>query len=175
MPRNIARSPQTQQRQQVQQSRGGVGIIKTKKTKKIKKKPVEILIIHLMNARNEAQLFHWQTKSYAEHKTLDGFVEEIQKKLDEFAEILQGMIFRRLDFSGIPSTMNTFRYKNSTKTSFFKTLSKLRDHLVDMDKRYNITDDIHTHDIPEHTNGLDNVRDEIVGLIDQTRYLLTFL
>ena len=173
MPKNnIPRSRQTQQVQQVQQSKGGVGI---KKTKKIKKKPVELLIIQLMNARNDAQLFHWQTKSYAEHKTLDGFVEEIQKKLDEFAEILQGMIFRRLDFSGIPSTMNTFRYKNSTKSSFFKTLSKLRDHLVDMEKRYNITDDIHTHDTPEHTNGLDNVRDEIVGLIDQTRYLLTFL
>ena len=170
MPKNNI--PRFRQTQQVQQSRGGMGI---KKTKKIKKKPVELLIIQLMNARNEAQLFHWQTKSYAEHKTLDGFVEEIQKKLDEFAEILQGMIFRRLDFSGIPSTMNTFRYKNSTKTSFFKTLSKLRDHLVDMEKRYNITDDIHTHDIPEHTNGLDNVRDEIVGLIDQTRYLLTFL
>jgi DNA-binding ferritin-like protein len=171
MPKNNI--PRSRQTQQVQQSRGGAGIIKIKK---IKKKPVELLIIQLMNARNEAQLFHWQTKSYAEHKTLDGFVEEIQKKLDEFAEILQGMIFRRLDFSGIEkNTMNTFRYKNSTKTSFFKTLSKLRDHLVDMEKRYNITDDIHTHDTPEHTNGLDNVRDEIVGLIDQTRYLLTFL
>ena len=165
MPRNELRSSRAiQQRQQTARGTGGI------KTKKIKKKPVELLIIHLMNARNEAQLFHWQTKSYAEHKTLDEFVEEIQKKLDEFAEILQGMIFRRLNFSGIPSTMNTFRFKNTTKTSFFKTLSKLRDHLVDMDKRYNITDGI-----PEHTNGLDNVRDEIVGLIDQTRYLLTFL
>lgn len=161
MPRKIERS------RKVDEGSRGTGIIKTKRRIK---KPVELLIIHLMNARNEAQLFHWQTKSYAEHKTLDGFVEEIQKKLDEFAEILQGMIFRRLNFSGIPSTMNTFRFKNTTKTSFFKTLSKLRDHLVDMDKRYNVTDGI-----PEHTNGLDNVRDEIVGIIDQTRYLLTFL
>ena len=82
---------------------------------------MEDLIVRVMNVRNEAQLLHWRTKSYAQHKASDEFLEEIQKKLDEFAEVLQGMLARRLDFSlwYLPRCRYLARYTQSVSTLIF--------------------------------------------------------
>jgi DNA-binding ferritin-like protein len=46
-------------------------------------------------------IYHWQTKSYAEHKALGDFYEALQEKVDELAELyMQGerILSPKLDF-----------------------------------------------------------------------------
>jgi len=134
-------------------------------------RPMEDLIVRVMNVRNEAQLLHWRTKSYAQHKASDEFLEEIQKKLDEFAEVLQGMLARRLDFS-LCTRPAVFTYKNMNKTAFLRSLAVLQDLLGSMETVY-------TMDLPPASSksmqGLLNIRDEMLGEISRTRYLLSFV
>jgi len=134
-------------------------------------RPIEELIARLMNVRNEAQLLHWRTRSYAQHKASDDFLETIQKKLDEFAEVLQGMLARRLDFTLLTRPV-VFTYKNMTKVSFLRSLAVLQEKLGSMERVYAL-------DLPpastESLQGLLNIRDEMLGEIHQTRYLLSFV
>lgn len=120
------------------------------------------VIVALLNLRLTAQIHHWQTHSYAAHKSTDELLlHDLPDKTDELAEILQGLAGERLRF---PSTA-VFRYTNVSSSrllrqilSVEKLLSRL-EHLLPTD-----------HDL----TGALNLRDEIVGLLQQTRYLLTF-
>ena len=49
------------------------------------------MISRLMVARNAAHMAHLQTTSFAQHKALDGFYNNIVDLLDSFAETYQGI------------------------------------------------------------------------------------
>ena len=49
------------------------------------------MISRLMIARNAAHMAHLQTTSFAQHKALDGFYNDIVDLLDSFAETYQGI------------------------------------------------------------------------------------
>lgn len=110
------------------------------------------LVARCFAARNRAHTLHLQTESYAEHKALEFFYTEIVDKADEFAETYQGSTGRRLaikceDVEGKPIVM----------------VSALRSWI--MRNRADIGLEIDTH--------IQNQIDEIVTVLDRTRYLLT--
>jgi hypothetical protein len=51
---------------------------------------IEELIERLFHARNAAHIAHWKTKSYAEHKALGHYYEDVIEQLDELIEAYQG-------------------------------------------------------------------------------------
>lgn len=51
---------------------------------------VEKLIEKLFHARNAAHIQHWKTGSYAQHKALGNYYEDVIGKLDDFIEAYQG-------------------------------------------------------------------------------------
>ena len=51
---------------------------------------IEDLIERLFHARNAAHLAHWKTKSYAEHKALGHYSEDVIEQRDELIEAYQG-------------------------------------------------------------------------------------
>ena len=51
---------------------------------------IEDLIERLFHARNAAHIAHWKTKSYAEHKALGHYYEDVIGKLDDLIEAYQG-------------------------------------------------------------------------------------
>jgi len=51
---------------------------------------VEKLIEKLFHARNAAHIQHWKTDSYAQHKALGNYYDDVVGKLDEFIEAYQG-------------------------------------------------------------------------------------
>lgn len=59
------------------------------------------LISRLFQARTAAHMAHLRTKSYAEHKALDEFYNEIIELADEFAETYQGF-FGLMDYPAVP-------------------------------------------------------------------------
>ena len=47
--------------------------------------------------RDMAHLAHWKTKSYAEHKALNTFYDELLELIDGFVEQYQGYTGKRMD------------------------------------------------------------------------------
>jgi len=105
-----------------------------------------------MNSREQAHMFHLTTNSYAQHKALQTYYEEIVPLLDKWAEAYMGRYGRLKRI-----TLNK-RYMSDPKKArlYFKSLLT-RVRLVK---------------VPKDTY-LKNIQDEIVGLIRQTIYMLS--
>jgi len=105
----------------------------------------------LFQSRDIAHIAHLQTYSYAQHKTLNTFYDEVLELVDELTESFFG-INGRVDLT-IPSSslVNAESYLQELRKMIYSNRSCLG---------------------MENTE-LQNIVDEIVGLIDQTLYQLT--
>jgi len=109
----------------------------------------------LMISRNQAHIFHLQTQSYAAHKALQKYYEDIVDLIDSYAEAAQG---RYGLITGYQLGAATFEDNNPTK--YFMGLLKFVDMMKDQ--------------LPQDGE-LNNTVDEISGLISATVYKLKFL
>lgn len=110
----------------------------------------------LFLARDVAHSVHLNTRSYAKHKALGHFYEDVIELVDKFAEAYQG----RKGLIG-PISLQSAR-KNGNIIEF------LQDSLEQIEEmRYMVVDKTDTP--------LQNIIDEIVGLYLTTLYKLKFL
>ena len=108
----------------------------------------------LMSAQQSLRLQHWMTKSHAEHKAIGKAYEGLDDLVDTFVETLIGAKSREV-LSGISSL--------SVGGDVQKILADLENVLRnDVPK-----------DVGEKETALLNIRDEILALVQQTKYLLT--
>lgn len=109
----------------------------------------------LMQSRNQAHIFHLQTPSYAQHKALQDYYEGIVDLIDGLVESFQGRygILRGYKMAGI------IKEDDSTLT-YFEGLAKF-------------VETIRTQ-IPQDSY-IQNQVDEVVDLIESTKYKLKFL
>jgi len=106
----------------------------------------------LMNSRNQAHSFHLTTTSFAAHKALENYYTAIVPLLDQWAEAYMGKYGRlsQVRFN------RRFMTDPAKATSYFKSLlTRIRAVKVPRDSY------------------LGNIRDEIIGLIRQTIYMLS--
>lgn len=114
------------------------------------------LIGHLFLARDVTHSVHLNTRSYAKHKALGKFYENIIGLADDLAEAYQG----RHGLIG-PITLHSAKKTNNV-------IEFLEDSLKDVeDMRYKVCDKDET--------AIQNIIDEIVGLYLSTLYKLKFL
>jgi hypothetical protein len=107
-------------------------------------------------ARDVAHSVHLNTRSFAKHKALGGFYDDVVDLADKFAEAYQG----RHGLIG-PISLHSAR-KTSNIVEF------LEDSLKEIeDMRYKVCD--------KSDSALQNIIDEIVGLYLTTLYKLKFL
>ncbi len=111
------------------------------------------LIMMLFHSRTSAHVAHLQTRSYAQHKALNDYYDEIVDLADELAESYQGAHAVLLD-------MNE---PYSPSPDFQTELKGLRAWIVK--HRAAITGE----------RELQNMVDNVLGLIDGTLYKLKFL
>jgi hypothetical protein len=111
--------------------------------------------------KNQIQIYHWQTKSFARHKGADVLLESLDNFLDTFMEVHIGK-YGRPDFvagSGIPLSNMTdeqaVTYLNEMVDYFTNELPKYLDTAKDTD--------------------LLNIRDEILSGINKVKYLFTLV
>ena len=112
----------------------------------------------LLASRTQAHIFHWQVEddsSFAEHKALNEYYDEIVNLVDEFVEAFQGKygIIRGY------SSPSVFR-EDDNLIIYFKALSQYVDKT--------------RHSMPDDTY-LQNLIDEIYQLIETTLYKLQYL
>lgn len=116
------------------------------------------LITTLLTLQAQLRILHWQTKSYAEHQALGGLYEALDGKVDEFVETFSGRY-------GVPAA----------KDSYKLTLVNYKDNaavveILDTAISY-MTKEVPSLLKPEDTDLL-NIRDEMIGAINKTKYLL---
>ena len=122
----------------------------------IKSKCVDVFLGIL----NIVKLYHWKTFSYAQHKATDELYSSLNDHMDKFVEIMLGKDDSRLEnLSKHLELLNT-----SSKSEFKDRIYKYRDFLVKLNSMLD----------KEFDSDLLNVRDELLGDINQFLYLLTF-
>lgn len=117
------------------------------------------IAVYFLYVRDQMKIYHWQTKSFARHKSSDSFVDSLTEKMDKFIETIQGNYGKRLT---IPK--NNHSFNNETDTSIIKVLKTFRDWL--------------SNDLPKYLDKKDtelfNIRDDMISDVNQTLYLFTF-
>lgn len=109
---------------------------------------------------NMVKLYHWKTHSFAQHKATDELYERLNENIDKFMEILLGK-----DQSRVKMLEKRIELTDSDNLKDFKSkIFEYRTFLTDMNMFFD----------SKHDSDLLNVRDEILGDINQFLYLLTF-
>ena len=120
-------------------------------------KDIEQYIIDLMQVQCQVKIFHWQTKIYGKHNALDGLFNAIIENIDEFTETAMGK-YGRVDFSGV-----SYTFDNITDTGIANLIDGFIDTAIALDAKVDAKKD----------SDLLNLRDELLGKLNQTKYLLT--
>jgi hypothetical protein len=114
------------------------------------------MVCNILHSRNQAHVFHLQTKSYAEHIALNGYYDGVVGLFDGLVESYQGKY-------GIIKTFKTFKveqYRNNKKTiSYFERLLDIIE-----ENRDSVDDSF-----------IQNQIDTVQELINSTLYKLKFL
>jgi hypothetical protein len=108
---------------------------------------------------NQLKVFHWQTKSYSEHKALGDAYEALDELFDKFVEIYYGKY-------GCPEQEMEYGYKaySYRPEILVNTIQEYKDTIL-----ANLADDLANGS----NNDLLNIKDEIEGEINHLMYLLT--
>ena len=109
------------------------------------------------------KLFHWKTHSYATHKATDELYEKLNENIDEFIEVLLGKTGSRIDLMSQKSI--SLIDLNSQEKLKSKIMS-LKSYFVGLDNNKALS--------TMSNSDLFNIRDEILGNLNQFMYLLTF-
>lgn len=109
------------------------------------------------------KLFHWKTMSYPTHKATDDLYAKLNSNMDKFMEVLFGKSGLRTD---LMSNKNIRLIDLNSSESLKREIEGFKGYLVDLN-------DNATMKMMSNTD-LYNIRDEILGDLNQFLYLLTF-
>lgn len=118
------------------------------------------IVVVFMEMLNMVKLYHWKTHSFAQHKATDELYSKLNENIDTFMEILLGKDESRVYLHN----QRIYLYDYSDLDHFKKHIQGFRTYLISLSGILN-----HKKD-----SDLLNVRDEILGNINQFIYLLTF-
>lgn len=112
----------------------------------------------ILNFQNELRLHHWGTQSYPAHQALGMAYETIDDLLDTFTESYIGVYGRDEIYQ-----IKEMQFNGPNEIDASKILDSFEDYLV-----HGIT-----KEIDSEQTALLNIRDEILGTVQKTKYLLT--
>jgi DNA-binding ferritin-like protein len=109
--------------------------------------------------REQIKVYHWQTYLYSRHKATDDVIAKLDEHIDLFVEVYMGKYGR----PNITRTTNTIQIKNMTEKSALKFIKDALEHMIGPFSR----------SIKATDTDLLNIRDEMVGELNQLLYLFT--
>jgi DNA-binding ferritin-like protein len=140
-----------------------VSISSTPRTGNEKSHECSVVFSKILQNIVQTKLLHWQSKMYGQHKALDKLFEGIIDLGDNLAESIMGKYGRPI-LSQDELCLKIMNYDTSENGD----LSKFMSHLY---KCY--SDDCRSIFDPIKDSEIINILDEIVALIDKTKYLLS--
>ena len=114
------------------------------------------IIDNFLKFQVQTRILHWQTKSYARHKAYDQFYDSLSSLIDKFIEVHMGKY-------GRVKTGGSIELKNMSEFQIKDFLSEMDQFLISLSKKYD----------PRKDSDILNIRDEMLGSVNQLRYLLT--
>lgn len=120
-------------------------------------KDLQQYIADVQHFSNALKFFHWQTKIYAKHIGLGDLFGDITDLVDEFTETAMGK-YGRVDVEGL-----SYDFVNISDKNVITAIDDM------IEKAINLTDVL---DARKDTDLL-NLRDELMGKCNRTKYLLT--
>jgi hypothetical protein len=112
----------------------------------------------ILNFQNEIRTHHWGTQSYSAHKALGKLYEGLDPLLDTFAETYMGVKGKQELKEFKPLELN-----GPFKISINSVLDSFEDYLKNEIPK----------EVKQDQTALLNIRDEMLALVQQTKYLLT--
>lgn len=110
--------------------------------------------------REQIKLYHWQTHSYPRHKATDAVVGALDESIDKYVEVYMGK-YGRPKLTGSTNTIRVTNLSEKAIVTFIKSaIAYLNGPLVKGLKPASDTD-------------LINIRDEMLGELNQLLYLFT--
>jgi hypothetical protein len=109
------------------------------------------------------KLFHWKTHSYATHQATDKLYTKMNANIDHFVEVLLGKSGLRTD---LMSNKHIRLVDLSSAESLKREIEAFKGYLVSLNDNATMKKMSNTD--------LFNIRDEILGDLNQFLYLLTF-
>lgn len=113
------------------------------------------IIHYIFYVQTNVKLYHWMTKSYARHKASDEFLDVFMDLTDKFVEVYIGKYGR--------PTMNKKDKSISLLQLDDKNVNKFIDEACTQFMAF----------VDEKDVDLLNLRDEIIALLNHTKYLFT--
>lgn len=115
------------------------------------------IVLFFFELQMNLKMYHWTTDSYSNHKATNKLLDKLSDLIDSFIEKYMGAFSRPVMKSG-----SAVPIQNMTKTKYVKLLKTAQDYLRgDLEKV-----------ISKNTELL-NIRDEMLGELDQTLYFST--
>ena len=118
------------------------------KTRK-QRMPFTIVFLRILNI---IKLYHWNTKVYSKHIATDGLYKSLSKLVDSYVE-------KSFGENGRIPVHNTLYYQTLSDKEFEKEIIGFKEYLI---KLQNLSTD------------LSNIRDEMLGEVNQFLYLWSF-
>ena len=123
-------------------------------------KQITVLFLEMLMM---VKLFHWKTHSYATHKATDELYASLNDHIDDFIEVLLGKTVSRIDLM----TNKTIKLMDlNSQESLKSKIMSIKSILVGLDNNKALS--------TMSNSDLFNIRDEILGNLNQFLYLLTF-
>ena len=119
------------------------------------------MLLMLLQVQNQMKLYHWQTHSHARHRSTDDFVTEFAERLDHFVETYQGKYGRIRVGPGIRAIPLQDMGDDAGPVSFLRSVARFLTHRM--------PDYLHA----DQDTDLLNLRDEMLALVNQLKYLFT--
>ena len=120
----------------------------------------ENLVVQFLEMLNTIKLFHWKTTSFAIHKATDDLHGKLSDNVDSFVEIIMGKNGSRVNLTHTHtiqlhdfSSVEPFKTEINRFKMLMKSMNTMLDSVVDSD--------------------LLNIRDEMLGHLNQFSYLMT--
>jgi DNA-binding ferritin-like protein len=120
-------------------------------------KDLQQFIADVQHFSNALKFFHWQTKIYAKHIALGELFDDVTELVDEFTETAMGK-YGRIDVEGL-----SYDFVNISDKNVITAIDDM------IEKAINLTNVL---DATQDTDLL-NLRDELMGKCNKTKYLLT--
>jgi hypothetical protein len=134
---------------------------KTQKKRVYNKYSQQHIVIMFLQMLNTVKLYHWKTRSHSQHKATDELYSNLNSSIDTFVEIMIGKTGTRVNLTGTKS-MPLLDYTDLS--GFEREVKIYKDYLIGLSTELD----------PKRDSDLLNVRDEMLGHLNQFTYLLTF-
>jgi hypothetical protein len=109
------------------------------------------------------KLYHWKTTSYATHKATDDLYDKLNENIDKFIEVLLGKSGQRTD---LMSHKNIKFIDLNSPEALKRKVDEFKHYLISLNNNRALK--------LMANPDLFNIRDEILGNMNQFLYLLTF-